>query len=414
MAQYRPTFDPLHSYYIVGNHNPTTQVWKVDAGTYVVNTDTAFLAWLTARNNASSFDVIGAANNGSGLIRLQLNSTGLLQTGQKWNVFGVNGTVEADGNWTITVIDDTHIDLQGSTFLNPYFFDGFGVVQGAAVIDTEASMWAAIAALAAKNTKGFGYVPLDAQNVISGSDVLVNPMAKIVSRAFSASQSLTLPIMNVPNSLPIGQGVIIRNDGTNEFSVLDSASATVIAALPPGMEAVIFSESFGLLAGVLQYNIKSVKLGQYAFPATQNPSSNVNTLDDYKEGIFTPVFTASTVAPTGVTYSVQVGTYTKMGRMVFFDFQITLTSKGTLGVGNINITGLPYTLPGGAANKGIVTSFSNIALSAGYTYAQCNVANGTSQMVVGKYGDGLAQANLQWADATDTTVIRGNGSYPVS
>jgi len=47
------------------------------------------------------------------------------------------------------------------------------------------------------------------------------------------------------------------------------------------------------------------------FPATQSASSDANTLDDYEEGTWTPVFTAASTAPTGVTYTTQVGKYTK-------------------------------------------------------------------------------------------------------
>lgn len=68
--------------------------------------------------------ITGAANNGSGLIRLTMASTSTLTTGQIKAVSGVTGTTEANGNWTITVIDSTHIDLQGSTFTNAYVSGG--------------------------------------------------------------------------------------------------------------------------------------------------------------------------------------------------------------------------------------------------------------------------------------------------
>jgi hypothetical protein len=34
------------------------------------------------------------------------------------------GTTEADGPWIVTVINSTTIDLQGSTFVNPYISGG--------------------------------------------------------------------------------------------------------------------------------------------------------------------------------------------------------------------------------------------------------------------------------------------------
>lgn len=68
--------------------------------------------------------ITGAANNGGGLIRIEAVSTAALATNQIIAIQGVVGTVEANGNWTITVIDATHIDLQGSAFVHAYVSGG--------------------------------------------------------------------------------------------------------------------------------------------------------------------------------------------------------------------------------------------------------------------------------------------------
>lgn len=68
--------------------------------------------------------VTGTANNGSGAIRLAVASTRGLMTGNSMAVASVGGTTEADGTWTITVIDATHVDLQGSTYTNAYTSGG--------------------------------------------------------------------------------------------------------------------------------------------------------------------------------------------------------------------------------------------------------------------------------------------------
>jgi hypothetical protein len=68
--------------------------------------------------------VTGAANNGSGAIRLTVSSTASFATGQAKTVTQVTGTTEANGTWTITVIDATHLDLQGSTFSHAYVSGG--------------------------------------------------------------------------------------------------------------------------------------------------------------------------------------------------------------------------------------------------------------------------------------------------
>ena len=94
----------------------------------------------------------------------------------------------------------------------------------------------------------------------------------------------------------------------------------------------------------------SLPIGQLAFPATQNPSSNANTLDDYEEGTWTPQLQFGG-ASTGITYSTQLGRYTKIGRLVTATGNLVLTSKGSL-TGAAQIAGLPFT----AANDGIYDS----------------------------------------------------------
>jgi hypothetical protein len=69
--------------------------------------------------------ISNAANNGSGLIRLTVSSTTGWTTGDIKNIAAVTGTTEANGTWTITVINATTIDLQGSTFANAYVSGGY-------------------------------------------------------------------------------------------------------------------------------------------------------------------------------------------------------------------------------------------------------------------------------------------------
>ena len=92
--------------------------------------------------------ITGCANNGSGLIRVTLSTsvTPAWSTGDKCVISGVVGTTEANSAaqtaWTVTVIDSTHIDLQGSTFFNTYTSGGTAVrcdtitVTNAVTVDT--------------------------------------------------------------------------------------------------------------------------------------------------------------------------------------------------------------------------------------------------------------------------------------
>jgi hypothetical protein len=65
-----------------------------------------------------------------------------------------------------------------------------------------------------------------------------------------------------------------------------------------------------------------------------------NSLDDYEEGTWTPTITAAGGNPS-VTYSIQTGFYTKIGRQVFIQGLIYLSSKSG-GSGQARISGLPF------------------------------------------------------------------------
>lgn len=80
------------------------------------------------------------------------------------------------------------------------------------------------------------------------------------------------------------------------------------------------------------------------FPATQNPSSDANTLDDYREGQTTPTVTADTGTITTSSCTVN---YTKVGRQVHFNAVIAITAAGT-GTGAITMP-LPFTATAAAA-----------------------------------------------------------------
>ena len=78
--------------------------------------------------NAVTYRIISnAADNGAGLIRLTVSTTNGMITGQQVTIGDVVGTTEANGNWTITVISLTEIDLAGSTFTNAYSSGGYVV-----------------------------------------------------------------------------------------------------------------------------------------------------------------------------------------------------------------------------------------------------------------------------------------------
>ena len=97
--------------------------------------------------------------------------------------------------------------------------------------------------------------------------------------------------------------------------------------------------------------------GGLAFPATAVAVADANTLDDYEEGSWTP--TAAFSGGNGtLTYGIQAGLYTKIGRLVALTCRFGIV-KGTAS-GNYVIAGLPFTVGnnqgnyGGAAIGGVI------------------------------------------------------------
>jgi hypothetical protein len=163
----------------------------------------------------------------------------------------------------------------------------------------------------------------------------------------------------------------------------------------------------GTMTGLLTTN------GQIGFPATQNPSANPNTLDDYEEGTFTPIFTAAT-PPTGVTYNVvQEAQYMKCGNVVFVSGGLILGSKGSGGSGAVRIGGLPFAAGGATTYDIFIVSinFSNINLDTSQTNVVGSGTSGLDYFTLYQQGDNLASAVVTWAICANNTAVSFSGFY---
>ena len=100
-----------------------------------------------------------------------------------------------------------------------------------------------------------------------------------------------------------------------------------------------FPTYIGVDTALQIYNIDGIR-----FPSTPVPSTNVNTLDAYKEGTWTPALDGGG-SGVGVTYSKQAGKYVKVGKIVTINANITLSNKGAT-TGNSAIIGLPFSSDG--------------------------------------------------------------------
>jgi hypothetical protein len=127
----------------------------------------------------------------------------------------------------------------------------------------------------------------------------------------------------------------IRLAGSIKYTWVDGNETMVSSAYPHVVDGVT-SPTFKRIEQIAQ-------TGQVKFPATQNASTDVNTLDDYEEGTWTPTLTTDGVNFTSVTYTIQQGKYTKVGNVVHY-WATVYTSAVTKGAatGSVRIGGLPF------------------------------------------------------------------------
>jgi hypothetical protein len=152
--------------------------------------------------------------------------------------------------------------------------------------------------------------------------------------------------------------------------------------------------------------------GQIKFPATQNASADANTLDDYEEGSWTPTIGGSG-GQSGQVYSVQVGRYVKVGKLVTAQVSVTLSTLGTI-TGNVQIQGLPFT----AENTTDLRSSCAInwaSTTTAYVYLTGILnPNTTAITLAGATAAATALGNLAQADLSNTTFFTATISYRAS
>ncbi len=150
------------------------------------------------------------------------------------------------------------------------------------------------------------------------------------------------------------------------------------------------------------------------FAATSDGTGTTQNelLDDYEEGLWTPDLTFGD-SNTGITYTSRAGTYTKVGRQVTVNFQITLSDKGSQS-GTANIAGLPFSVAdllsgttlqahGPCGFWTAVTDSSYIVFSA---------ISSTTKLRIGHTEDKQDNtSNMANTDFTDTSLLRGSVTY---
>lgn len=154
--------------------------------------------------------------------------------------------------------------------------------------------------------------------------------------------------------------VLSYNRDTSQFTELQ-VRGSPIAFYNAGGERARIPATGGI------QSVSSISVGNTApttsgagitFPATQSASSDVNTLDDYEEGTFTPTLGGTS------TYAQQAGNYKKVGGLVYVSGILQVT---TLGTGSTSqMSGFPFTCSVGPRNTLAIGYWSGTVGSLAY------------------------------------------------
>ena len=131
-----------------------------------------------------------------------------------------------------------------------------------------------------------------------------------------------------------------------------------------------------------------------------------NKLDDYEEGVWTPVL-GGLGSTSGQTYTTKVGYYTKVGNTVTARFLCQLSNKGTL-TGAAIISGLPFPNNARSDDRGGMTVVNSANLGLDTVNLATTVLSGTSYARIGNQLSASSDPNFNvTADSlyTDTTVF---------
>ena len=185
------------------------------------------------------------------------------------------------------------------------------------------------------------------------------------------------------NTIVIGDGA--TGNGTNTTTI--GNASTTATYLPNG----------NLVFGTAGKGIDFSADGQAAGMTSE-------LLDDYEEGTWTPTFIGSGGNPT-VTFTTQLGSYTKVGRLVFIKLDILVNSTSG-GSGNLSVSGLPFV--NSAINSGLSNAFVFNFVVSPLNY---HVVSGSDSIAL--FQDTITNTPSTVADLQASAFLRISGCYSV-
>ena len=217
-----------------------------------------------------------------------------------------------------------------------------------------------------------------------------------------ASRSGVVTSLILNPSVSAGAGITEANTGAGpSVSPTNGSGATADASIDLGTSSIRWQDLHMSGNAFIDGNVQVAAGNGILLGGT----ATANKLDDYEEGTWTPALTGNSA----VTYSNQVGIYTKIGNTVVAKCYLNMSAWTGTG-DSVNITGLPF-----AANTSLAIYGGNAIMVDNLTSDEnaviCQVTpGGTNATVLGNVGRtnshaGLAGTQVQAASEFRATII---------
>lgn len=218
------------------------------------------------------------------------------------------------------------------------------------------------------------------------------------SVADAAEKATLLATYSTPGGPKRGD-IIYQVDNATYYYLVTGNILQPISGLP-SLPIDLTSQVSGVLpaaSGGTAVNIASAALplgsGQVTFPSTENPSANVYTLDDYREGVWAPIDTSGA----GLVFAYASGGHVKIGKVVIITGQVVYPA--TASATPAEIGGLPFSI-GGIGHTALTRQSSGAAVD----FALWAVY-GTTKMRPSAIGTGAQLTNAQMSNSN--TIFAG-------
>lgn len=202
-------------------------------------------------------------------------------------------------------------------------------------------------------------------------------------------------VTNNSSNIPTGaSGTLLQGAGVGTAPSYTTSTYPATNAI----NTLLYASSANVMAALATANTAMMSTNSSGVPSWQAGTS------------WTPAI-AFGGGTTNITYSLQAGTYVQCGPIVFFNFHLTMTNKGT-STGNATLTGFPVSTNGnGNRNAMLLCEFVAITFDAGFTNMGLQFNNSAATALIIEVGSNKSAQVLQDTNFVNNSEFTGNGFY---